>query len=90
MLIFNYILIIEKIIRFYLFKDITVGRLNKKNFPPNYAREHFKLSVERLRRCLNFHPEVSSRLSDFDRSLLWKCNHLIAAALVACKVSNSI
>ena len=80
----------DKIIDFFLFEDITVGRINKKNFPSNYAREHFNLSVERLRRCLNLHPEFSARLSDIDRSLLWKCNHTIAAALVACKVNNYI
>ena len=68
------------------FLDFAVGRIKKQDFPKEYAEVHFKLSVERFRRCLDANPEYGSRLSDYDRSLLWKRNHYIAAGLLASKV----
>ena len=51
-----------------------------------YAKISLDLSLERFLRGLNQHPEFSRRLSDHDRSALWKSNCQCAAALAACKV----
>ena len=44
------------------------------------------LFLERFRRVLWLHTEVSDGLSDFDRSALWRSNFLMAGALCLSKV----
>ena len=66
--------------------DLAVGRIKKVDFPMEYAKISLDLSLERFLRGLNQHPEFSRRLSDYDRSALWKSNCQCAAALAACKV----
>ena len=66
--------------------DFAVGRIKKNDFPREYAKIHFMLSLERFKRCLDIYPEFKNHLSDYDRSLIWKRNHSIAAGLLACKV----
>ena len=68
------------------FLDLAVGRIDKVDFPMEYAKVSLDLSLDRFLRGLNQHPEFSSRLSDYDRSALWKSNCQCAAALAACKV----
>ena len=68
------------------FSDLAVGRIDKVDFPMEYAKVSLDLSLDRFLRGLNQHPEFSRRLSDYDRSALWKSNCQCAAALAACKV----
>ena len=46
------------------------------------------LFLERSRRVLKLHPEFSERLSDFNRSALWRSNYLLAGALCLAKVRS--
>ena len=69
-----------------LHTDLAVGRITKENIPPDYLKVGIKLFLERFRRGLNLHEEFSERLSDFDRSALWKRNSLVAVGLTFCKV----
>ena len=68
------------------FLDLGVGRIDKVDFPMEYAKVSLDLSLDRFLRGMNQHPEFSRRLSDYDRSALWKSNCQCAAALAACKV----
>ena len=76
-----------EIIFHIIYEDLTVGRIKTKDFPQEYAHVQYNIAVERFRKCLAVHPEFSRQLSDYDRSLLWRSNQPIAAALAACKVN---
>ena len=78
---------------FHLFcnLDYTVGRLELKDFPNDKTNIRFGqtwmgLFLERSRRVLKLHPEFAERLSDFNRSALWRSNYLLAGALCLAKV----
>ena len=71
--------------------DYTVGRTQLDEFrrdPGNirFGKEGMALFLERFRRVLWLHSEVSDGLSDFDRSALWRSNFLMAGALCLSKV----
>ena len=66
--------------------DVGVGRLKPQDLPPKYVQMSLKMFVERLRRALCIHPEFSDKLSDFDKSLLWKKKFSLAGALSMVKV----
>lgn len=68
--------------------DLTVGRMKLKDIPPNFITLGVEMGLERFRSILRIHPEFSERLSDSDRSVLWKSNYQIAAALILLKVIN--
>ena len=75
------------------FIDYTVGRTSLDEFrrdPGNirFGKEGMALFLERFRRVVGVHSEVSDRLSDFDRSALWRSNFLLAGALCLSKVIN--
>ena len=59
-----------------------------KDIPPNFATLGIEVCLERFRRILRTHPEFSERLSDYDRSILWRSNYQMAAALILLKVIN--
>ena len=72
-------------------KDYSVGRINLDEFkqdPTNirFGKEGMLLFQERFRRVLGLHSEFSHRLSDLDRSALWRSNFLLAGALCLSKV----
>ena len=69
-----------------LLQDVGVGRLSPADIPAQYVQTGLKMFVERLRRGMCIHPEFSENLSDVDKSLLWKKNFPIAAALSMVKV----
>ena len=57
-----------------------------KDVAKEYGKTGINMFVERFRRGLNLHTEFSERLSDFDRSALWKRNSVLAVGLTLCKV----
>ena len=83
--IFCYLTIICSII---VNLDLTMGRLEPRNIPPRYQKEGMNMMKERFRRVLSVHPEFSERLSDFDRSALWRSNYRMVAALSIAKVKH--
>ena len=72
----------------YLHLDYTVGKIAVDDFPPEHLKEKINMFLERFRRVLMLYPEFSERLSDFDRSALWRSNYLMAAALASARVNH--
>ena len=68
--------------------DVSSGKIRPQDIPKRYVPIALNLFIERLRRGLSIHSEFSDKLSDYDRSLLWKKNYLLAGALSYVKVFN--
>ena len=68
--------------------DVASGKIRAEEIPKRYVPSALNLFIERLRRGLSVHSEFSAKLSDYDRSLLWKKNYLLAGALSYVKVVN--
>ena len=66
--------------------DVASGKIRPQDIPKRYVPIALNLFIERLRRGLSIHSEFSDKLSDYDRSLLWNKNYLLAGALSYVKV----
>ena len=66
--------------------DVSVGTTSISEIPPEFAQAGINMFLERCRRVTKLHPEFSQRLSDFDRSALWRSNYLMAVAVNFAKV----
>ena len=69
--------------------DLMFGSITFKDLPPNFATLGIEMSLERFRRILRIHPEFCERLSDSDRSMLWRSNYRMAAALYILKMESA-
>ena len=68
------------------FTDLSVGRIKKKDMSPEFSKIGLSMFVERFRRGLSLHKEFSQKLSDFERSALWRNNYKYATGIALCKV----
>ena len=72
------------------FTDLSVGLIKKEDLSPEYSKIGLSMFVERFRRGLRLHKEFSQKLSDFERSALWRNNYKYATGIALCKVSFRI